>query len=205
MGEEERYRIAEIARLAGVTTRTVRYYVAEKLLPPPSGAGANRLYDEGHLRRLLAIRRLKASYLPLAEIRRRLEQASPAELATLAEPDAPDLSRDCASRIELPRAPTSAPAPLPVARLAREVPEGWQAVPDARYASADAGPTGRSDVQRSRSVWCRVSLAAGVELHYETSPGKERLAALEDVIRYARSRLEEGSPQHTQMGFRSSD
>jgi DNA-binding transcriptional MerR regulator len=64
--------IAELARRAGVTPRTIRYYVAEGLLPAPAGRGQRRAYGPEHLDRLEAIRELKAAYLPLHEIRRRL-------------------------------------------------------------------------------------------------------------------------------------
>jgi DNA-binding transcriptional MerR regulator len=64
--------IAELARRAGVTPRTIRYYVTEGLLPAPAGQGQRRAYGLAHLDRLEAIRELKAAYLPLHEIRRRL-------------------------------------------------------------------------------------------------------------------------------------
>jgi DNA-binding transcriptional MerR regulator len=67
------YTIGELAKLAGVTTRTVRYYIAEGLLPPPVSGGQADRYDDDHLRRLELIRGLKAEYLPLAEIRARLQ------------------------------------------------------------------------------------------------------------------------------------
>ena len=68
----ERYRIAELAQATGVTPRTIRYYVAEGLLPPPEGAGPAAVYDAGHRDRLELIGHLKDQYLPLKEIRRRL-------------------------------------------------------------------------------------------------------------------------------------
>src|SRR5688572_3160786 len=65
-------RIGELADRAGTTVRTIRYYVAEGLLPAPAGSGPRSEYTDDHLARLGAIRALKARYLPLAEIRRRL-------------------------------------------------------------------------------------------------------------------------------------
>src|SRR5919199_521942 len=70
--DTERYRIAELARATGVTPRTIRYYVAEGLLPPPEGAGPAAVYSARHRDRLELIGRLKDQYLPLKEIRRRL-------------------------------------------------------------------------------------------------------------------------------------
>ncbi len=66
------YSIGELADEAGVSTRTIRYYVSEGLLPPPVGAGPNSRYTDAHREQLAIIGRLKAQYLPLKEIRRRL-------------------------------------------------------------------------------------------------------------------------------------
>ena len=66
------YSIGELADRAGVSTRTIRYYVSEGLLPPPAGAGPNSRYTDAHLEQLAVIGRLKEQYLPLKEIRRRL-------------------------------------------------------------------------------------------------------------------------------------
>ncbi len=64
--------LMELAAAAGVSVRTVRYYIAEGLLPPPEGGGPRAAYTPDHLDRLRLIGRLKAAYLPLREIRRRL-------------------------------------------------------------------------------------------------------------------------------------
>jgi DNA-binding transcriptional MerR regulator len=74
--------LAELTEAADVSTRTVRYYIAEGLLPPPEGAGPSSVYTPGHLARLRLIQRLKAAYLPLKEIRRRLAGLSDAEVET---------------------------------------------------------------------------------------------------------------------------
>jgi DNA-binding transcriptional MerR regulator len=63
--------LQELAEAAGVTVRTIRYYIAEGLLPPPV-AGPRPGYSTGHLDRLRLIARLKDAYLPLKEIRRQL-------------------------------------------------------------------------------------------------------------------------------------
>lgn len=65
-------RIGDFAAAAGVSARTVRYYIVEGLLPPPEGAGLGAMYDQAHLDRLRLILRLKDAYLPLKEIRRQL-------------------------------------------------------------------------------------------------------------------------------------
>lgn len=80
--------LAELTEAADVSTRTVRYYIAEGLLPPPEGAGPSSVYTAGHLARLRLIAHLKAAYWPLKEIRRRLSGLSDAEVeAALEEGD----------------------------------------------------------------------------------------------------------------------
>ena len=49
------YRIDDLARTAGMTTRNVRAYQDRGLLPPPRRSGRIALYDDGHLARLRLI------------------------------------------------------------------------------------------------------------------------------------------------------
>ena len=89
---DDRYGLSELADLAGVTPRTVRYYLAQGLLPAVGLSGPGAKYDDRHLARLRLIRRLQAEHLPLAEIRRRLDELGEdeiRELAGSAEPAAP--------------------------------------------------------------------------------------------------------------------
>jgi len=125
--------LGELTRAAGVSVRTVRYYIAEGLLPPPVGAGRRSAYAPGHLDRLRLIARWKRAYLPLKEIRRRLaglddaavrrllaaDQPRPAS-AGPADPPPPDSAGDYLARLLGPRPDPPAPgagrpdpAPLP--------------------------------------------------------------------------------------------
>ncbi len=70
--DETIYSLAELADAADVSTRTIRYYISEGLLPPPAGVGHASRYTAAHLARLRQIAALKAQYLPLREIRNRL-------------------------------------------------------------------------------------------------------------------------------------
>src|SRR3954462_7697093 len=45
----------ELARLAGITVRTLRFYRERKLLPPPRREGRIAWYDHHHLARLRTI------------------------------------------------------------------------------------------------------------------------------------------------------
>ena len=83
----ERLTLSELTAAADVSVRTVRYYIAEGLLPPPEGSGPGSAYTQGHLDRLLLIQRLKEAYLPLKEIRRRLSGLSDEEVRSLLAAD----------------------------------------------------------------------------------------------------------------------
>lgn len=75
------YSIGDLARLGGVSRRTVRYYVQRDLLPAPVGTGRGSRYTESHLATLIRIRELQEAGAPLAEIAGRLEgPPAPAEL-----------------------------------------------------------------------------------------------------------------------------
>lgn len=64
------YRIGELARLAGVTPDTIRYYEKEKMMDVPErSAGGFRLYSEADLQRLRFIRHAKQLGLTLDAIR----------------------------------------------------------------------------------------------------------------------------------------
>ncbi|MDT3395118.1 MerR family transcriptional regulator [Streptomyces sp. B1866] len=58
--EPREFRAAELAELAGITMRTLRYYRQLKLLPPPRLKGRTAYYDDHHLARLRAISSLLA-------------------------------------------------------------------------------------------------------------------------------------------------
>jgi len=70
----ERYRLAELAAATGVSSRTIRYYIAEGLLPPPEGVGPAAVYGDAYRDRLALIATLKGRYLPLREIAARLQE-----------------------------------------------------------------------------------------------------------------------------------
>lgn len=67
--------IGELARLAGVTTKTIRFYSNEGLLPSPKRSQAGyRMYTDKDLERLALIRALREAGLDLATIRSVLDR-----------------------------------------------------------------------------------------------------------------------------------
>ena len=82
---ERTYKIDELARAAGMSARTVRYYVQRGLLRAPAFRGKDTAYEHEHLVRLRAIRRLQEAYLPLDAIASELEGRTLGEVERIAE------------------------------------------------------------------------------------------------------------------------
>ena len=82
---ERSYRIDELARAAGLSVRTVRYYVQRGLLPPAAFCGKDTAYEHGHLVRLRAVRRLQEAFFPLDAIAAELEGRSLREIEEIAD------------------------------------------------------------------------------------------------------------------------
>nr|WP_267473283.1 MerR family transcriptional regulator [Eggerthella lenta] len=95
---------SEIAKLAGVSVRTLRHYHAIDLLPePPRGENGYRDYGAGDLVRLLRIKRLSSLGFSLSRISEVLDETD-AHLAEAAGPNADEaldeLDRELALQIE---------------------------------------------------------------------------------------------------------
>ncbi|HYC06745.1 MAG TPA: MerR family transcriptional regulator, partial [Candidatus Binatia bacterium] len=188
MPTEQGYTLQDLVDLSGVTPRTVRYYIAQGLLPSPEGAGPAARYTEGHLARLRLIRQLQREHLPLAEIRTRLVGLDDDAISTLVdtEPSPPNDSAIDYIRSVLAgqgttvRARTTAP-PVPrvhgslLKRIATPLepsaalelappaprPMASMAVPDLVEPGAPEPPTPPPD----RSQWDRIGLTPNIELH----------------------------------------
>lgn len=138
---DDPYSLTDLARLADVTPRTIRYYVAQGLLPSPESAGPATRYGDGHLARLRLIRRLQRDHLPLAEIRIRLERMGDEAVQALLDvtasvvPDPARSGEETLSYVQAlmakagvsPRVPDGtresvAPYATPTARLMRVIP-----------------------------------------------------------------------------------
>lgn len=201
----EEFRIAELAQRTGLTPRTIRYYVAEDLLPPPTGAGPYRMYGPDHLLCLEAIKRFKEQYLPLTEIRSRLAGASRSELEAVVNGTADESERSALDYLATIR--PSGPPIFPSPGLAASASTGFVAslggagmpVQSPRRGSAEivhSSSQPRSglseDVLNSRqedlgqTVWNRVILAPGVELNYQLTGDRARDTAVLRLIRNAR-------------------
>jgi len=176
----------DLCQQGGVTTRTVRYYVQQGLLPSP-GLGAGARYGQGHLLRLRLIRRLQSEHLPLAEIRRRLEGLDDESVQRLLEASA---SADPASPIsavdyvrQVLGSPTTSgppglrPNPLPSSPISHV---GPPAVPS---------PPGSGRVARpaaDRAQWERIALTPDVEVHIRRPLSREDNRRVEKLLEKGR-------------------
>ena len=71
------FTIGQLAELAGVPRKTIRYYEEVGVLPPPSRSGARyRIYSDIDVRRVELVRRARALDMGLAEVRELVEWAS---------------------------------------------------------------------------------------------------------------------------------
>jgi DNA-binding transcriptional MerR regulator len=173
------YAIGELAGQAGVTPRTVRFYVAEGLLPPPEGAGRGALYTADHLRRLELIKLLKEEFLPLAQIRDLLAGLSRAAIEDLlaqkrkpAPPPQPESAREYIQAL-LRTGPETKERPAMLRQVVASRKRA-AAVPSPPPASEEAVPA--SGVETA-VTWGRISLHPDVELSVRQSPTDPRTPA----------------------------
>ena len=181
--------IAELARVAKVTTRTVRYYVAQGLLPQPGSRGPGTRYDVGHLDRLQLIKRLQREHLPLAEIRRRLEAMDDASVReALLEPSAvkPSPALSYVHKV-LGRAEASPHVAAP--SLFAHPQSSWLAA----SAHTTSEPEPAAQRRPDRTTWERIVLGPDIELHIRRPLTRDENRKVERIIDAARHLLEEES------------
>jgi DNA-binding transcriptional MerR regulator len=192
------YSLADLCDLADVTPRTVRYYIAQGLLRPPTGAGPAARYDDGHRHRLALIRQLQRGHLPLAEIRKRLDALDDADVERLVtEPPAvADTAAEYIARVLGSRGLPPPPTPLPrvVARAQGPPAPGAQAATSAERAAPATGsviPTSSSTPEPLRSQWDRFVLDPDVELHVRRPLSRDQNRRVERLLDAARGIFQE--------------
>lgn len=199
MEQPSSYSLKELCSLADISERTVRYYITEGLLPPSQGSGLAASYTQYHLYILLAIRWMKNQYLPLAEIRQRLQNLTTAELKEIALQAALNQSPQTAAqpysdnaldylaqlraghKFGSPDANQSNPnqvnriAPI---RSVQAAQTNWPPITPPAPAN-EPGEVGEN--------WQRITLAPEIELHYRPQPGQpERQAKIKQLLEQAR-------------------
>jgi DNA-binding transcriptional MerR regulator len=204
MPDDERYSLTELADLAGVTPRTVRYYLAQGLLPAVGQMGPGSRYDAGHLARLQLVRRLQAEHLPLAEIRRRLETLSDDEVRDLVgatEPAPPVdtaleylrtvLGAPLASRAGTPHGLPPAPAASLQGVAERSVVAPVLMRANRTLSEAPIEPDEATTRPSDRSQWERIVLVPDIELHIRRPLPRAQNKQVDRLVTIARELLEE--------------
>jgi DNA-binding transcriptional MerR regulator len=179
----EQYLISELAHKAGVSVRTIRYYISEGLLPSPQVRGRYSVYEEEYIERIQLIKRLKEAFLPIKEIRKKLEtqtlEAIEEFLANYASTSGP--SNDALDYISSVLNEEQ-PMPMMHAKMSAPAP----AAPSASWKSS----TSRRMLSESRNepdgtMWKRFEVARGVELLISEDvylqSGQDMLEWIEDI------------------------
>lgn len=182
--EQTALSIEELAEAADVPVRTVRFYIAEGLLPGPGSRGKAAVYRQEHLARLRLIRLLAQQRRSLAEIGELLgglDDVAVDELLAREEQRSETLERQAqapspqayiAALLENARAARtpSTSAGAPAFRVGQPSPYG-------KRSKAGARPSGPTE-----EVWYRLELMPGVELHVSADV-RHRYATLIERLR----------------------
>ena len=164
------YKLEELAAAATITPRTVRYYLQRGVLAPPVFRGPDTVYEQGHLRRLLAIKALQERLWSLDSIAAALAGCSTDEaVQELLRRVAADATVDATGN----------------------TPVDGRHQPDLTLAGgAGSGSSGSSglavhlavpQVQPAAQVWTRIEIASGIEM-WLRHEGQAQQRLLQDAI-----------------------
>jgi len=196
--------ISELSALSGLSVRTIRYYLAQGLVPMAGKEGSATRYPEATLARLRLITRLRDTHLPLAEIRKQLLALSDDQVLALAgtpaEPEPAGTALDYVRSIlggsrpeltpsQLAPMAQAMPAMAPGASPAR-APLLRRADFDAPSADAAAAPDDTTTFGQ-RSQWERVAITSDIELHLRRPLSRRDNRMVERLVAFARQLQEE--------------
>ena len=190
--------ISDLAQRAGVSVRTIRYYINEGLLPAPEIRGRYTYYSENYIYRLELIHKLKNAFLPLKEIRQRMLSLTDEEVRELAVVNQPNESSknenelpirsdetvdskssalDYINHILKENSPSQAfiiqSAPAPVSRC--------HSRPQSMGITENLSTPGMRS-QPAEETWQHVVLAPGFELHFRLPLPAEYAGRIQQVI-----------------------
>ena len=183
------FTLAELAKLAGVTPRTIRYYIAQGLLPAPGLAGPGARYSEDHLERLRAIKKLQAAHMPLSEIRSLLKRGDYFVLHPVADALGSEPSTNSAADyISEVLGRTAFARPIPVSASAAPQMALSSPAPAAAPAPAASAPAAS---EPERGTWERIVLHPDIEIHVRRPSSRIQNKRVERLVSIARQLLEE--------------
>ncbi len=214
--------IEELADRAKTPVRTVRYYIAERMLPGPGARGKGATYTEEHLLRLRLIRRLAERHAPLAEIREVMARVTGDEVrALLAEEDMRAHELERATQAVSPRAyisalldqaraprlpqkpPTSAPPQQqppqqqpPTSAPPQQQPLRQPEVHALRMPPPEPSADTPASSAAKASAWRRVEMAPGVELHIQADAEQRYRSLIERLLAASRDDSHDSHDSH---------
>jgi DNA-binding transcriptional MerR regulator len=184
------YSLQDLSKLADVTPRTIRFYIAQGLLPSPTQLGPAARYTDAHLDLLRLIRKFQSAHLPLAEIRARLRGIPHDKVSEVAEatPDyaSADSALDYVNRLLRPALPPAVSMPVMARQAAAPLPAS---MPSMRMPSEVHTPA--KAAEPARAQWERITLDPDVELHIRRPLTRNLNKRVERLISIARELLEE--------------
>jgi DNA-binding transcriptional MerR regulator len=157
--------LQDLCERASVSSRTIRYYIQQGLLPPPDGAGRGAAYSQAHLDQLQLILKLKKQHQPLTQIRRRLENLTPEDVSRLLKGPSPIQANSAADYV-------------------RAVLSGQQARVEPPP-SKPRPPANTSTRTRTRSAWERHTISPEVEIHIQRPLSREANQHVRALLRIA--------------------
>ncbi len=161
--------INELAKQTVTPVRTIRFWVAEGILPPPTGRGPAAVYRPGHRDRITLIRRLQDAHLPLASIRAQLEALDDAGVAAALS------------------APVVAEPPAVTAfDYVRQVLDQNKRQHPSDVSASLAKPEEPQATRVKRSTWERIQLHPDIELHVRRPLARADQRRLETLLAEAR-------------------
>jgi len=197
------YSLSELAALTGLSSRTIRFYMTQGLIPSPGREGRATRYPETTLARLRLVCSLRDAHQPLAVVRRQLEALGDDEVVSLTAappglPPAPGSALDFVRSLlgesqraaePAPRIPFPAP---PSSHRLQSLIDGPENLPENLPANMPATrpspkPTGVGD----RSQWERIVVGPDIELHVRRPLSKPANRTVERLVAFARQLQEE--------------
>jgi DNA-binding transcriptional MerR regulator len=168
--------LAELAEQAGVSERTIRYYIQFGVLPAPQGAGPKTRYRRSHLGRLRFIRLLQERHLPLNAIGKLLSQHSEKEIEGFAEESQPASRSSALSYVQALLAPDRGGQD-------RLLHESFEKL---RLGGLES---------EARSHWERIRISSDIELHVRRPLSKPDNRRLEELLKRIRELFPKGRDQ----------
>jgi len=185
------YQINELAKRAGVSVRTIRFYIDEGLLPAPTNRGRYSTYTDEYLDRLELIRMLKDRFLPLKEIRRQVgalswddiiaalaHERETGQTATGGETQAGEGEENSSALDYINRLMAAPTKTSPGTRQQGISSPSHGTQPQARSTAANHS--------EPEEIWERIRLAPGVELHIQKPTSAGDQTRLDQLIDFAR-------------------